>query len=179
MNITTDKARWFEDGDGFWIAFRTKERFAAASISRAIEKPHEVVVKPCRKKRSMDANAYLWVLLDKLAMVLSTKEAPLTKTDIYRRLIPDVGGVSDTVCVQNKAVDMLIQGWEHNGLGWVAETLPSKIEGCTNVILYRGSSMYDTAQFSRLLDLAIFECKQNGIETMTPEEMSRLEGYCG
>jgi hypothetical protein len=174
MNITTDKARWFEDGDGFWIAFRTRERYAAACISREVDKPHEVTVKPQRKRRSKDANAYMWVLLDKLSAVLG-----VPKQEIYRRLIPDVGGVSETVCVQDKAVDTLIKGWEHNGLGWVAEIFPSKIEGCTNVILYAGSSMYDSQQMTRLLDLVIAECKQQGVETMTPEELSRLEGYCG
>lgn len=179
MNIVTDKARWYEDSEGFWLAFRTKDRYAAATVSKDIDRPHDVTVKPCKKKRSLDANAYLWVLLDRLSVALSTPQAPVSKLDIYRRLIPDVGGVSETVCAQDKAVDTLIQGWEHNGIGWVAETFPSKIEGCTNVVLYCGSSVYDTAQMSRLIDLVICECKAQGIETMTQEELSRLEGYGG
>jgi hypothetical protein len=65
-------------------------------------------------------------------------------------------------------------GWEHNGLGWVTERSPSKIEGCTNVTLYYGSSTYDTAQMSRLIDLVIQECKQQDIDTMTPAERDRL-----
>lgn len=177
--MITDKARWFEDGDGFWIAFRTKDRHMAADVSRQIDKPHEVSVKPCRKKRSLDSNAYMWILLDKLSTVLSTKDAPMSKVDVYRQLIPRVGGISETVCVQDKAVEKLIDGWEHNGIGWITETMPSKIEGCTNVILYYGSSLFDSSQMSRMLDLVIFECKQQGIETMTPEELSRLEGYGG
>lgn len=179
MNIVTDKARWSEDSDGFWVSFRTKDRGTSVAICSEMDKPHDVIIKPCRKKRSLDANAYLWVLLDRLSVALSSPSAPVSKLDIYRRLIPDVGGVSETVCVQDKAVDRLIQGWEHNGMGWVTETFPSKIEGCTNVVLYCGSSTYDTAQMSRLIDLVICECKAQGIETMTPEELSRLEGYGG
>ena len=79
--------------------------------------------------------------------------------------------------MQEQAADKLRQGWEHNGLGWVTETMPSKLEGCVNVVLYYGSSTYDTAQMSRLIDNVIQDCKAVGIETMTPMELARLEGY--
>lgn len=48
-----------------------------------------------------------------------------------------------------KAVDTLIRGWEHNGLGWMTDTMTSKLPNCTNVVLYYGSSTYDTKQMSR------------------------------
>lgn len=54
--------------------------------------------------------------------------------------------------------------------------MPSKIEGCTNVILYDGSSTYDTAQMSRFVNMVVDECKIQGIETMTPEELCKLKG---
>ena len=76
--------------------------------------------------------------------------------------------------MQDKAVDTLVKGWEHNGLGWCAETFPSKLKGCTNVILYYGSSEYDTAQMSRLIDLVVNDCKEQGIETMTPEQLENM-----
>lgn len=129
-------------------------------------------IKKWYKKRSLDANAYLWVLLDKLAAVLK-----VPKVEIYREMIKGIGGVSEAVCVQNHAVEKLCSGWEHNGLGWLTETFPSKIEGCTNVTLYYGSSTYDTKQMSDLIDHVVEECKLQGIETMTPAELERLEGY--
>ena len=55
-----------------------------------------------------------------------------------------------------------------------SETSPSKIDGCTNVILYYGSSEYDTRQMSRLINLIVEDCKIQGIETMTPDELSAL-----
>lgn len=171
MQVTFDKARWYEDSEGFWLAVRTKERAAAAQFCAGMaDKPHTAELKEQRKRRSLDANAYFWVLLDKLSAALRQP-----KTELYRCLIKDVGGVSETVCVQDKAADKLRAGWEHNGLGWVTDTMPSKIEGCTNVILYYGSSTYDTNQMSRLIDLVIEECKAQGIETMTPEELARLK----
>lgn len=39
---------------------------------------------------------------------------------------------------------------------------------------YYGSSVYDKAQMARLIDIVVDECKEQGIETMTPEELARL-----
>lgn len=77
--------------------------------------------------------------------------------------------------MQDKAVDNLRDWWEHNGLGWLTETFESKIPNCTNVQLFCGSSAYDTAQMSRLIDNIVQECKAQGIETMTPEKLDRLK----
>lgn len=129
----------------------------------------EVTVKKYRKGRSLDANAYAWVLIDKLA-----QRTRLSKAEVYRNAIRTIGGVSETVCVVDKAVDRLCQGWSRNGLGWQTETFPSKIEGCTNVTLYYGSSAYDTEQMSALIDSLVQECRAVGIETMPPEQLESL-----
>ena len=128
-----------------------------------------IEVKPYRERRSLDANAYFFVLADKLAEKLGT-----TKEEIYRNAIKEIGGVSETVCVKNQAVERLCEGWRKNGLGWQTDTFPSKIEGCTNVILYYGSSTYDKAQMSRLIDNIVQDCKAVGVETRTPDEIANL-----
>lgn len=137
---------------------------------RLHEKEISAEIKEYRKPRSLDANAYAWVLIDKLAEHLQ-----LTKTEVYQELIRNIGGVSRTVCCVNDAVDVLCEGWKHNGLGWFTETFPSKIEGCTNIIFYFGSSSYDSKQMSALIDAAVEECKQYGIETMSEAERRLLE----
>ena len=128
-----------------------------------------IEVKPFRQKRSLDANAYFFVLADKLAEKLN-----ITKEEVYRNAIKQIGGVSETVCVKDQAVTRLCEGWKKNGIGWQTDTFPSKIPGCTNVILYYGSSTYDTAQMSRLIDNVVQDCKAVGIETCTPDEIARL-----
>lgn len=133
-----------------------------------------VEIKQFRQRRSLDANAYCWVLLDKLAEKLNK-----SKVEIYREYVRDIGGNNEVVCVKNNALDRLCRGWERNGIGWQTETFPSKIDGCTNVILYMGSSEYDTAQMSRLLDLVIADCREQGIETMTPNEIAKLKAMWG
>ena len=133
------------------------------------DKVVDVVLKLFRKRRSLDANGYFWVLVDKLAEKLN-----IAKVDIYRGYIKDVGGNSEMVCVQDKAVGTLIKGWQRNGIGWVTDTMPSKLKGCTNVILYVGSSEYDTAQMARLIELAVQDCQAQGISTKTPDEINNL-----
>lgn len=169
MTITTDKARWYEDSDGFWLALRTNDRASAVAVAPQVEGQWEVTLKAQKKRRSLDANAYCWVLLDKLAYTLQKP-----KTEIYRQYIREIGGNSETVCVLEKAAEKLRRSWEKNGIGWQTDTMPSKIDGCTNVILYYGSSEYDTKQMSRLINLIVEDCKEQNIETMTPSELSAL-----
>lgn len=133
-----------------------------------------IEIKPYRQRRSLDANAYSWVLIDKLSEKLNeSKEA------IYREYIKHIGGNSEIVCVKNNAVERLCLGWQRNGLGWQTDTFESKIAGCTNVILYYGSSVYDSAQMSRLLDLIIQDCKEQGIPTETPNQIAEMKARWG
>ena len=133
-----------------------------------------IEIKPYRARRSLDANAYAWVLMDRLAEKLNE-----SKENIYREYIKHIGGNSEIVCIKNNAVERLCEGWGKNGIGWQTDTFPSKIDGCTNVILYYGSSTYDSSQMTRLLDLIIQDCKQQSIPVETPDEIARLKSLWG
>ena len=157
------------------MEFEIRKETAFIILGQAITsledgKSYTVEIKEKKEKRSREANSYAWVLLDKLAAKMH-----IPKEDIYRELIKNIGGNSEIVCVQNKAVERLRAGWKQNGIGWVSDTFESKIQGCTNVILYYGSSTYDSAQMHRLIDLIVQECEQQGIETMTREELAILK----
>lgn len=129
-----------------------------------------IEIKPYRARRSLDANAYAWVLIDKIA-----ENQCVTKEEVYRESIKNIGGNSEIVCVKNEAVERLCEGWRRNGIGWQTDTFPSKIDGCTNVILYYGSSVYDTKQMSLLLENLIQDCKTLGIQTESPEMIAKME----
>ncbi len=133
-----------------------------------------IEIKPYRERRSLDANAYCWKLISDIAEKMS-----VPKEAVYRAAIREVGGNSEVVCVQNEAVAKLRQGWQRNGLGWLTDTFPSKIPGCTNVILYYGSSTYDSHQMSRLIDNIIQDCHELGIQTDTPAEIARIKSLWG
>lgn len=141
----------------------------AGAVDEITGKPLKVQIKPFVRKRSVDCNAYCWVLIDKLAA-----KTGIPKRDIYRAAIKEIGGVSTAVCVQEKAADEMCAAWERQGMGWMTERMPSKIEGCVTVWLYYGSSTYDTVQMKRLVETIQQECKQQGIETKTPQELEAL-----
>ena len=141
-------------------------------VMNANEGGYELEIVQKKQKRSLDANGYAWVLIDKLAKKLHTN-----KSDIYRNAIRDIGGVSELICIKEDAAESMKQIWESRGIGWQVEQSPSKIKGCVNLTLYYGSSVYDTSQMSALIDELISECKAQGIETLTPMELERLKGY--
>jgi hypothetical protein len=140
----------------------------------ANEEKLSIKVGKYREKRSMDSNAYAWTLIGKLAEKLN-----IPRDEIYRDAIKQVGGNYEIVCVRKEAVDKLCEGWRKNGIGWQTDTMPSKIEGCTNVVLYYGSSTYDTAQMSRLINIVVDACREQNIETRTPDEIANLLSLWG
>ena len=161
------------DASGSWLKLRPELPGQAQMVAGEFDpqKKYTVTIKEFRKKRSLDANAYAWVLMNKLADKLN-----MGVRDLYRHYIPDIPENSQVVCVPTEAVEKLQSGWEHNGIGWCSDTLKSKLPGCTNVVLYYGSSTFDQKQMGVLLDLIIADCKQVGVEYLTPEELERLKG---
>ena len=144
------------------------ERECISSLEELKEDKLSVEIKNYRNKRSLDANAYMWVLISKLEEKLN-----VSKDIIYKDAIRNIG-VYEVIPVKNEAVDRFIEAWTKNGLGWVCETTKSKLEGYTNILAYYGSSTYNTAEMSRLIDLIVQECKQLDIETMSKSELDSL-----
>lgn len=166
--MQADTFRWSMDSAGDWLCIQTKDaRRTLDSLKPG--KVYDVEIKEHREKRSLDSNAYAWLLIDRLAEKLR-----IPKTEIYRRYIREIGGNNETVCVTAEAADKLRSGWEHNGLGWQTDTMSSKLPGCVRVVLYYGSSTYDTAQMSRLIDLIVQDCREQGIETLPPDKLAGM-----
>lgn len=174
VELEIDKARWSIDSDGPWISLRTTATRKARQLAEGIDRPYTVKFAPKRAKRSLDANAYYWVLIGKIS-----EATGIPPKEVYRQMISDVGGNYEVVPIKDEAVERWIDIWQSNGIGWVCENLgPSKLDGYTNICNYFGSSQYDTVQMSRLIDLAVQECKQLNIDTLTPRELALLkEGW--
>ena len=133
------------------------------------DKEYKLEVKELKEKRSLSANNYFWAMCDKLAEKLR-----IGKTEIYRSYIKEIGGNNDVVCCLDKAVTALCEAWAGRGLGWIYDLEDSKLDGCTNIRLYYGSSTYDKDQMSRLIELAKQDCIENDIPTWDEEELQRL-----
>ena len=132
----------------------------------------DVEITKYRKKRTITMNSYLWQFLNKLAAVLRT-----TKEELYRECVRKVG-LFDDIAVPTKAVDGFIRHWKSKGEGWQAEvTEKGKNEGYKVLRVYSGSSVYNREEFSRLIDYVVEECKEQGIETMTPDELAKLKAH--
>lgn len=130
----------------------------------------EIEIKKQRKRRSLDANAYFWVLAGKLAAKLQ-----ISPTEVYRHYIPDIGGNYEAVTVAERGSAKLREMWSAHGKGWLTEALPAFTQGYVTVLLYYGSSTYDSAQMSRLIDMIVTDCKCNGIETLTPDKLDAMK----
>lgn len=130
----------------------------------------DIEAKKHRNKRSLDANAYCWVLLGKLAEKMNIKAV-----DIYKMEIKDIG-VYEVLPIKNAAVEKFIEVWQKNGIGWPCEIIgKSKLDGYTNVKAFYGSSTYDSKQMCRLIDSIVEDCKMQGIPTDTPEQIAKYK----
>lgn len=125
-----------------------------------------------RKKRSLDANAYFWSLAGKLAAKLQ-----ISPDEVYRQYIHDIGGNYVIQPIKPEQMERWERIWCAGHIGRMVEDMGEcrNLAGFHNVRCYIGSSDYDTAQMSRLLTLIVDDCKTNGIDTATPEELARLK----
>ena len=171
MKLLFDKASWQVSQDGAYLMLRTDRRDATKFCDEMKDgKVYEAELKEHKERRSLDANSYFWVLCGKLA-----NKVGLPKEEVYRSLVKDVGENYEILPIRNDAVDKWVSNWQGKGIGWVCDILgESKLDGYTNVITYYGSSTYDTKQMSTLINLIVQECKQQGIDTMTPAELALL-----
>lgn len=171
MRLEFTGARWSQDDSGFWLSLKVENPFEARRfLATKKEKKYTADIKEWRERRSLDANAYMWVLVGKLSGKLG-----LPPEEIYRAAIRDVGDNYEVMPVRNDALERWKTIWQSNGLGWLCEEIgPSKIDGYTNVRNFYGSSAYDRAQMGRLIDNIVQDCKAQGIETLTPAELARL-----
>ena len=143
---------------------------AMAVVRKHKDKLYDLVVKQHQKKRSMDANAYAWVLINKLADVLR-----ITPLEIYRQAIQNVSGNYEVIPIKEEAVDRFKQIWEAQGLGWPCVDMgKSRLNGYRNLRAYYGSSTFSVSQMQSFIDNLVQDCKALNIETMTPDKLSLL-----
>lgn len=157
--IKFNKAKFQMDDTGAWLMLRVPSGYRQPARAFVQEmkpdKLHIADVRLYREKRSLDANAYFWSLCGTLAAVTG-----IPMDAIYREYVREIGDNFDIVPVRDDAAARWKKNWEARGMGWLCEILgPSKIVGYTNFTCFYGSSTYDTAQMSRLIDLLTYDCK--------------------
>ena len=126
-----------------------------------------ITAKKHREKRSNDANAYAWVLMQRIAEKVGTD-----KWSVYLRCLQDYSREFTHVIVKECAVEKMKELYRAcEDLGEVT------VNGQTGhqLRVYYGSSTFDTKAMSVFIDGIVRECKDLGIETLPPEEIERMK----
>lgn len=129
-----------------------------------------VEIKPYRVRRSLDSNAYMWLLLGEMAGILNT-----TKDELYLIMLGRYG-VYTHIVVKPSVVEKVKLEWKT-----VKELGVVMVNGSIGMQLqcYFGSSTYNTMEMSKLVDGVVMEAKEMGIDTMTNKEISLLNSKWG
>lgn len=131
-----------------------------------------VELKQYRAKRSLDANAYCWVLCDSIAKALTSEESTVTKEQVYKDAILQIGSFEPMI-IQEKAFENFKRIWEKQGLGYLIQEVSRK-DKCIRVNCYYGSSSYNTKEMSLLIQLLVDLAKEIGVETRPQAEIDSL-----
>ena len=157
------------------ISFSTKTDFTEAFDSLK-DFDVDVEIKRYRQKRSLDANAYCWVLCEKIADKLADEDVKQTKEEVYRAAIREIGIFKDFSNLSPDDAKTLRTAWGMLGTGWVTEQVDFSQDGeKVTIRCYYGSSRYNTKQMSRLIDNLVEDCKALGIPTETPEQIEQIK----
>ncbi|MCM1191993.1 MAG: hypothetical protein NC123_18255 [Butyrivibrio sp.] len=155
----------------FTLTLESRDMIPAAAMKLSQVDKLDVEIKKHLEKRSLDANAYAWVLMSKIAQVLGSSKEEVYEEMLHRYgiLYEDSGGYI-TVTVK-ASVDM------------------RKVEGHWQLVrdngtfkayaMIKGSSQYDTKEMSRFIDGIVSDAKELDIETLPPDELERMVAAYG
>jgi hypothetical protein len=171
MIIQFDKADLTFHGDTYLCLHVKNVTQTRQFVETMQDKVYDADLKIHRERRSLDANAYLWVLCQKIAETVRN----ITKEEVYQDAVKHVGQFEFLV-FKDEAVETFIHRWSGHGLGWFAEKIDGgNVQGYTQVIAYYGSSVYNSKEMSVLLDYIVKEAKDLDIPTETPDKIAKME----
>jgi hypothetical protein len=128
---------------------------------------YDAEIKQHREKRSLDANAYAWVIITKIA---DSMRPPLSKDDVYLMMLKRYGQTG-VVKILNEDAERFKRQFkyveEHEKL--VPEDKAQYFR------FWVGSSNYNTAEMSIFIDGIVNEAEEMGIGTITPDELERMK----
>lgn len=123
-------------------------------------------VRKYRKKRSLDANAYMWVLIQKIAEATHSD-----KWSVYLQMLQRYSREFTFVICKEHAVERLKE--LYRTCVDLGEVKVNGMEG-HQIQVYFGSSTFDSKAMSVLIDGVVSECKELEIETLPPRELERM-----
>lgn len=131
-------------------------------------KAGEYDITPHTKKRSNRANAYAWELINQIAARIN-----LPADEVYRNAIKDIAGHSETMIIPHGSYSKFKRLYCGDHIGRDVLIIDEDELGDTVQVTF-GSSDYDTAQMSALIDSLQTEAEALGIETMNSLKLKGL-----
>lgn len=119
------------------------------------------------EKRSLDANAYFYVLQNKLAEKLK-----MNNEKLHKILLKDYGEKYQVLISAKITNEELKKTFDYFD---IIDTIVKNGKKFNVVNIYMPSHKMDTKQMARLIDGLVMECKQQDIETLPPEELERIK----
>ena len=134
-----------------------------------LEEKLSIKIDKYREKRSLNANAYCWVLIGKISDVLH-----ISKDDCYLTMLKRYGQGAVAKIPKKFADDFkrTCDYWEEH------EKLQDE-ETAQYFRFWVGSSKYNTEEMSIFIDGIVQEAKDLGIQTETPEQIANLKSLWG
>lgn len=128
----------------------------------------EVEIKKYREKRSLTQNAYAWVLIGKIA---ESMRPALSKEEVYLMMLKRYGqgGFISVLSDQLELVKRKLDYYEEKG-----KAVKDKSE-FTHLMVWVGSSKYDSHEMNLFISGIVEEAKDLGIETLTSVELAKME----
>lgn len=127
-------------------------------------------------RRSMNANAYYWVLHGKLLNILRHENPRLTSNDLHVRLLADYGQTA--IDSHGNPIWLLLRK-DIDPLGFCRYLDLTKVvtidgEEYNEWRGLMGSSEFDKKEMGLFLSGVVAECKEQGIETLSPDKLYEL-----
>lgn len=148
----------------------TENRFLDAIIQKIKSGRYEFLLRRKKKKKSLSANAYMWVLCDEIARILQS-----TKDEVYKQAVANVGVFFPLSC-ESAAFARARAVWESQGAGFFCN-ITREQAGHTEFNAYVGSSQYTQEELSRLIEELVAEAENLGIDTRASRECRALIGW--
>lgn len=147
------------------VSFEVENKAEAARVADDLNGyPLDITVCKHREKRSLDANAYLWVLIGKIADVLRKPKDEVYLDELKRH------GQGCMVKVRAKNAETFAKSYKY-----IEPHEDVRQDGFQYFHIWVGSSDYNTEEMSILIDGVISDAKDLGIDTATPNEIDLMK----
>lgn len=151
-------------------------------------------IKEKKKKRSLDANAFFWLLVNRIAAKLR-----ISDTEVHDKLLSeniayyhnDEGGIDWKVSpIEPNDYGLIVEQVNNDYTYYLDSKMKVTLKKETGEFVHskdgadivgrvywhiKGTHQMDSKEMSRILESTIYQAKDLGIETESPEKIKRME----